>query len=230
MTKRPLCLIQEIKSSRIVITGPVWTHQDQGNEEGRTISNLWEKDHPTVGVLPSLPLMLEAPAQPIWLHAAKLGESWALEQLYSIYQPMVYTLCFRLLGNADDAEDAMQAAFVCAFRGLSRFRGESSVKTWLYRIAVNESMSLLRKRKNAPLPLDELLEIPGGAPDCSEDIAVRAALAQVKPDHRAVLILRFWEDLSYEEIAAALGISLAAARMRLKRAKAEFRKYYQEDL
>ena len=92
-----------------------------------------------------------------WLDAAQHGEEWALEQFFQCYQPAVYALCYRLLGRAEDAEDATQAAFVRAFVALPKFRGGSQVKTWLYRIAVNEALGLLRKRGNAPVELDETL-------------------------------------------------------------------------
>src|SRR5262249_55330330 len=82
-----------------------------------------------------------------WLASAIAGEPEAFARLYDCYQRPVFTLCYRLVGNEDDAHDAMQAAFTKAFRGLSRFRGECRLKTWLYRIAVNESTTLLRKRR-----------------------------------------------------------------------------------
>lgn len=164
-----------------------------------------------------------------WLPAARLGERWALERFYQLYQASVYALCHRLLSRAEDAQDATQTAFIRAFRELPRFRGESSLKTWMYRITVNEALGLLRKRRVA-VALDESTGVSDGAPTVLERLAVRAALAQTSPPHRAILVLRFWEGLSYEEIAEVLGISLSATKMRLHRARDEFRKYYQEEL
>ena len=161
-----------------------------------------------------------------WLRAARAGEAWALERFYHLYQPQVYALCYRLLGRAEDAQDATQSAFIRAFRSFSGFRGESGVRTWLYRIAVNEALTLIRKRKDTA----ELSETPGRAPEPGvlERLVVEAALARVTPDHRAVLILRFWEGLSYEEIAGVLEISLPAAKMRLHRARDDFRRWYED--
>lgn len=164
-----------------------------------------------------------------WLDAAQRGEDWALEQFFQCYQPAVYALCHRLLGRAEDAEDATQAAFVRAFVALPKFRGGSQVKTWLYRIAVNEALGLLRKRGNAPVELDESL-LAGMAGEAHETIqeriAVQRALSALKPEHRAILTLRFWEDLSYEEIAVVLNARLPTVKMRLARAREQFQKQY----
>jgi RNA polymerase sigma-70 factor (ECF subfamily) len=170
-----------------------------------------------------------------WLPAARMGEPWALERLYSDHQPQVYALCRKLLGSAADAEDVAQTVFVRAFRELPRFRGDSAVKTWLYRIAVNESLGALRRRRSATEPLDECLAAGCQGQGCYgevivERLAVQAALATLSPDQRTILVLRFWEGLSYEEIAAVMRISLSAVKMRLLRARNEFRRRYQEDL
>jgi RNA polymerase sigma-70 factor (ECF subfamily) len=164
-----------------------------------------------------------------WLSAARLGERWALEQFYHSYQAQIYSLCYRMLGRAEDAEDAMQSAFVRAFQALPNFRADSSAKTWIYRIAVNEALSLLRKRKNVPAPLEENVRLADGAPAVAERLAIGQALRRVKVDQRAILILRYWEELSYEEIADILGISLAAVKMRLNRAREDFRKRYGDE-
>ncbi len=165
-----------------------------------------------------------------WLDAARSGQEWALEQFFQCYQPAVYALCHRLLGRAEDAEDATQAAFVQAFVALPKFRGNSQVKTWLYRIAVNEALSLLRRRGNAPVELDETFpaNLPGQEHEnIQERLAVQRALAGLKPEHRAILVLRFWEDLSYEEIAAVLNARLPTVKMRLARAREKFQKQYE---
>jgi RNA polymerase sigma-70 factor (ECF subfamily) len=167
-----------------------------------------------------------AAAEDGWLGAARVGEAWALERFYASYQAPVYALCHRLLGRREDAQDATQTAFVRAFRELPRFRGESSARTWLYRIAVNECLSQIRRRRET-VPEPEDAEAPDGAPAALERIAVLSALRETKPDHRAILVLRYWEGLSYEEIAAVLGISLAATKMRLNRAREEFRRCYE---
>jgi RNA polymerase sigma-70 factor, ECF subfamily len=175
-------------------------------------------------------LLSRSPAreEAAWLGAARMGETWALEQFYRSYQPPVYALCFRLLSRPDDARDAVQTTFVRAFRELSRFRGDSALKTWIYRIAVNESLGLIRKRRETTPLLDEAEGSADGTSAIVERLAVRATLSRMKADHRAVLVLRFWEGLSYEETAAVLRISLPATKMRLKRAREEFRALYED--
>ena len=170
----------------------------------------------------------EALEEAAWLGAARQGEAWALERFYSSYQDQVYGLCFRLLGRPEDARDATQTAFVRAFRELPRFRGESAVKTWLYRIAVNEALTMLRRRRDTVEVAEDTAGTTHSEPQIVECLAVRAALECMKPAHRSALILRYWEGLSYEEIAEVLRISLSAAKMRLKRAREEFRKCYEE--
>jgi RNA polymerase sigma-70 factor (ECF subfamily) len=178
--------------------------------------------------MPFLP-RVEAAEETVWLRAARLGESWALERFYHSYQTQIYALCRRLLGGAEDARDATQVTFMRAFRELPRFRGESSARTWLYRIAVNESLTMLRKRRESPLPVDEESE-PAREPEILQRLTVQSALERTRPAHRTILVLRFWEGLSYEEISGVLGITLSATKMRLKRARDEFRVCYGEML
>src|SRR5438270_14026453 len=130
-----------------------------------------------------------------WLPAARMGEPWALERFYSAHQPQVYALCRKLLGRAADAEDVAQTVFVRAFRELPRFRGESAVKTWLYRIAVNESLGALRRRREPVASLDDARTAQRAGQGCPgeailERLAVHAALERLNRDQRAILILR----------------------------------------
>jgi RNA polymerase sigma-70 factor, ECF subfamily len=177
---------------------------------------------------------LEAPeGEAEWLAAARVGDPRALERFFHAYQAQVYTLCLRLLGCAEEAEDATQATFVQAFRALARFQGRSSVKTWLYRIAMNEALMLLRRRRHAPIMLDaDFLDAEFMAADdtlpIAERIVVQMALAQLTADHRIILVLRYWEQLEYEELSAVLNISLSAVKMRLSRARDAFRARYEE--
>jgi RNA polymerase sigma-70 factor (ECF subfamily) len=164
-----------------------------------------------------------------WILAARAGEPWALEHLYRIHVASVHALCARILGRRDDAEDAVQSTFVQAFRNLPRFRGDSSPKTWLYRIAVNQCISLLRKRRDTDA-------IPESA--CADDNSpawimresVSAVLSRLNAEHRTVLALRYWECMDCGEIASILGISISAAKMRLYRARIEFKRDYEGDL
>lgn len=165
--------------------------------------------------------------EPGWLAGARTGQQEALEQFYQDYHAQVYRLCYRLLGRSDDAEDAMQAAFVRAFRALPKFRGDCAVRTWLYRIAVNEALTLQRRRRHTPTDLPDSLPTADAALRITERIVVRETLAQMRPDQRALLVLLYWEEMSYEEIAAILEISLSAVKMRLNRARNAFQKRYE---
>jgi RNA polymerase sigma-70 factor (ECF subfamily) len=166
--------------------------------------------------------------QPEWLEAARLGDTWALEQFYEAYRPLVHRLCARLLTRPEDVEDAMQAVFVSAFRHLPRFRGDSSLKTWMYRLTVNEAIRY-RPGPRDPVALEEGHGSRGAdAGTVVENVHVRDALRCIRPEHSLVLILRFWEGLSIEEIARVLGISQSAVKMRLHRARREFRSRYEE--
>src|SRR5436305_5346570 len=138
------------------------------------------REHPVeTAFSAALPPRAEAPDEQRWLPAARRGEPWALEQLYHCYQPQIYALCFRLLERAEDAEDAVQATFVRAFRALPRFRGDSTARTWLFRIATNEALGILRRRREAPV----LEEKDAGSTDSTavvvEQLAVRSALAHL---------------------------------------------------
>lgn len=162
-----------------------------------------------------------------WLAAARLGDPGALEQFYTTYRPAVYALCHRMTDHSEDAEDVTQATFIRAFRELPRFRGESMLKTWVFRIAVNESLTLRRRKRTTCELTEESANVSDGTPGVVENLAVRAALSRLSTDHRAVLVLRFWEGFQGPEIAQILGISVPAVKMRLHRAREEFRKCYE---
>jgi len=141
-----------------------------------------------------------------------------------------YALAFRLTGNEEDAKDVVQDAYLRAYRGLKRFRGEASFTTWLYRITANCASTQLTKRtRHRHDPLDaELYDIGDPRPDIdpqarAEASALRgrvmAALETLPPRLRAVVVLRDVYDLPHEAIASELGISEAAAKVRLHRAR-----------
>src|SRR5579863_8949949 len=114
---------------------------------------------------------MDASKQRDWLAAAQRGDGWALEQFYEDYRHQIYTLCRRLVSRTEDAEDVVQSTFVRAFRALSGFRGECSPRTWIYRIAVNECATLLRRRRVTT----ELVEDEAGADDVMPAITSRMA-------------------------------------------------------
>lgn len=170
--------------------------------------------------------MSTAESQP-WLSAAQNGQEWALELLHSTHYDSVSSLCRRLLGPTEDAEDAIQTTFIQAFRTISKFRGDCKVKTWLYRIAVNESISLLRKRKELPLKLPDTLVSPDGSKEVLNRVAVQSVMVRIHPDFRTVLTLHYWEELGCEEMAQILNLSVSGVKMRLKRAREAFEKEFE---
>ncbi|MGH9165128.1 MAG: RNA polymerase sigma factor [Acidimicrobiales bacterium] len=165
--------------------------------------------------------------------AAKAGDHRAFEELVKATHADAYTLAFRLTGNEEDAEDVVQEAFVRAFRGLKRFRGDAKFTTWLYRITANCAVTHMRKRhrdRHDVLDTDALLvddrpDIdPEGRLGTADDRRLlQAALQSLSPEMRAVVVLRDIYDLPHEAIAAELGISEGAAKVRLHRARRKLR-------
>ena len=170
----------------------------------------------------------------------KDGNVEAFEQLVIKYQRQIYTVAYRFMGNHEDASDLAQEAFLKAYKSIGRFRGESSLKTWLYHIVSNVCRDELRKRKkgqvfslDAPI-LTEEGEIPRQtedwtyAPDLiyeSKEIQlfIQEALNQLSPEYKEVIILREIQGFSYEEIATHLDCSLGTIKSRLNRARKAMR-------
>jgi len=150
---------------------------------------------------------------------AQAGRRDAFDEIVQRHQRRVYQLCYRFVGNHEDAADLAQDVFVRAFRALPRFKGESSVGTWLHRIAVNVCLNrkALKVPQLAPIhdaePLDTRTERADAALLRGERaVRVRAAVARLPPKQRATLILRAYHDLPHEEIARILGGSVGTAK------------------
>lgn len=171
------------------------------------------------------------------------GEAAAFEELVRSAGPRLLAVTRRLLRNEDDARDAVQEAFLSAFRGLSGFDGNCHLLTWLHRIAVNAGLMKLRGRRRRPeAPIDDLLpdfdetghhltSIEPWRPEPllaleREEVrsGVRAAIDRLPDSYRTVLLLRDIEDMSTEETAQALGVSENAVKVRLHRARQALRK------
>ena len=165
------------------------------------------------------------------IELALAGQSSAFETLVVRYQDRLYTAMISIVGSADEAEDVVQESFIQAYLKLDTFQRNSRVFTWLYRIAFNFALARRRRRKNHQ-SLDETRENTGAEPEFegdtpdtrmtrSEDIQlVHRALALLSEDHRSILVLREMEDLSYEDIAEVLKISIGTVRSRLNRSRA----------
>lgn len=162
----------------------------------------------------------------------KAGDSSTFEPIIKTYQDRIYNLCYYLLGNPQDAEDAAQEVFIKAFRNLKGFRPEASLYTWLYRIGVNTCLD--QKRKLRPEPLGNESQAEGLAstepsPERryeSKEIgqAINSALEHLSKNSRAVIVLKEIEGLPYEEIAEVLNASVGTIKSRLSRAREELRR------
>jgi len=165
--------------------------------------------------------------------AARAGDHAAFEELVRATASDTYSLAHRLVGNEEDARDVVQEAYLRAFRGIQRFRGDAQFSTWLHRITANCAATHLGRRirhRHEELGEDDALvdEHPGRSPELvAESHALRdrltAELAELPPRLRAVVVLRDVYDLPHEAIAAELGISVAAAKVRLHRARKRLR-------
>ena len=165
--------------------------------------------------------------------AAKAGERGAFDTLVKATYAEVYTLAYRLTGNEEDARDVVQEAYFRAFRSLKRFRGDSRFSTWMYRITANCASSYLtRRRKGRHEQLSDDDSHPDERPEADpEEMAeagllrdrLTAALADLPPLLRSVVVLRDVYDLPHEAIASELGITEAAAKVRLHRARRKLR-------
>jgi RNA polymerase sigma-70 factor, ECF subfamily len=159
------------------------------------------------------------------------GRREAFDILVERHRRHVYQLCFRYVGTHEDAADLAQDTFIRAFKGLKGFKGESSLATWLYRIAVNVCLNRLALKTPRSEPLDptDRADLRAERPDVAllrdeRAAEVRAAIRQLPPKQRATLILRVYHELPHEEIAAILGSSVGAAKANLFHALANLKK------
>jgi RNA polymerase sigma-70 factor (ECF subfamily) len=180
--------------------------------------------------------------------AAKKGDAAAFEELVSRYESKIFRLTMNITRNREDAEDAMQDAFLKSYSHLKNFQGDSRFYTWLVRIAANEALMRLRKRRPNQFSLDEPIEgdedlMPRELQDWGPSPEQRFAqtemhgilsgvIDELKPYYRTVFVLRDIEELSTEETAATLGISVPAVKSRLLRARLKLRqkldRYFQQ--
>jgi RNA polymerase sigma-70 factor (ECF subfamily) len=160
------------------------------------------------------------------LRQSVAGDGRAFHALVDRHADRLYRLAVSLVGSPADAEDVLQEAFTGAYRGLSGFQQRASVKTWLTRILVTQAAKWRRDRKRPVVTGAEELDdagTPGGAGIVESKLDVHAAVARLTPEHREVIVLREFEQLSYEEIAQALDVPRGTVESRLHRARAELR-------
>ena len=181
-------------------------------------------------------------SDPILIEKIKAGEYQAFEALVTRYESKVYRLAIRMLRNPQDAEDAIQETFLQVHRGLPGFEGRSAFSTWLFRLATNVCLMKIRHRETEPsklLPLEDYLpRYEEGEVPQMVDWTIRPeeallskesrekmmeALEKIPPEYRAVFILRDMEGFSNAETGDSLGISIAAVKSRLHRARLALR-------
>lgn len=178
----------------------------------------------------------------------KKGERLAFDELISTHQERVFNTAFRLMGNYEEALDLTQEVFLNCFRKIGSFKGDSALSTWLYRITVNTAKNRWKYQQSrgfnkthsldAPLPADDeerVKQFPDPQPTPRKVASDREAMAfleshlnALNEEHREVLVLRYIEELSYEEIADILRLSLGTVKSRIHRARNELRNAMQD--
>lgn len=171
-----------------------------------------------------------------WIQQAIQGNDDSFAFLVELYQRPVYNLCYRMLGNAQEAEDAAQETFWRAYQALRRYDPQRSFITWLLSIAAHYCIDQQRKRRIPLLDLDLLPEedVPDAAPDPARVMAdkdsqgqIQYLLKKLSPLDRAAIVLRYWYDFSEEEIAKTLSLTVSAVKSRLFRARRELAERFQ---
>lgn len=171
-----------------------------------------------------------------WVNAAIDGDQDAFAEIVYTFQDAVYNLCYRMLGNAAEAEDAAQEAFLKAYMNLTRYDQGRSFKTWVLSIASNHCIDRIRKRKMVLMSIDEpttaTLSLSSDEPQ-PEQMAmmnersqqVQDLIDQLPEDYRLAVVLRYWYDYSYAEIADQMDTSESAIKSRLFRARKMLAEY-----
>jgi RNA polymerase sigma-70 factor (ECF subfamily) len=171
------------------------------------------------------------------------GRTAAFGELVRRYQDRLYNTVYRLVDNAEDAQDVVQDAFLNAYQSLATFKGDSQFFTWLYRIAVNTAISLKRKQRVTltikasrfgeggaePLDHSEISRPEYALEQAEQERWIQEALNRLSPEHRTVLILKDMEGQKYETIAEILQVPIGTIRSRLHRARLELREILESD-
>lgn len=158
------------------------------------------------------------------LEAARTGDERAFGELVGPYRDRLWATCFRITGNREDAEDALQDCLIYTWRSIDRFRGDSRLSTWMFRIATNAALAVVRRRR---APVDELVDVADARRDFTERIAdsdrIQSALRLLPEDFRVALVLREFGDFTYDEIAAHQGVLVQTVKTRIHRARGQLR-------
>jgi RNA polymerase sigma-70 factor (ECF subfamily) len=177
-----------------------------------------------------------------FIRRLQAGEDAAYDELVRTYNASIYHVAYRMLGNSADASDAVQDTFVKVFRNVENFRGDASLKTWIFRFGISEILNRLRwwKRRHrlSTVSMDDdrngngktfcirdLAPSPHQSLESKEqEVAIQQALGRLSADHRSIVVLRDIEGFSYIDIAEVLGISVGTVKSRLARARADMKK------
>src|SRR5262245_21952299 len=180
------------------------------------LTSVWPRITDTPGKL-----VATNPTDAELVEACLAGRRDAFDTIVERHRRQVYQLCYRFVGNHEDASDLAQDVFVRAYRGLHRFKGQASLGTWLYRISVNVSLNRVSARRPITTPVTEQRLV--STADSPVDLVlreeraeqVRAAIARLPRKQRATLILRTYHELPHHQIASVLGSSVGAVKANL---------------
>lgn len=174
----------------------------------------------------------------IWVQQARRGDRSAFSRLVEAYQRPVFNLTYRMLGSVEEAEDAAQEAFLRAYSRLGQYDPEMKFSTWLFSIANHYCIDRLRKRRTTQISIDDnpvLQNLEGDHPRPERHalqqearLEVQTMLDRLAPEYRTPLVLRYWEELSYEEIAESMNVTVATVKSRLFRARQQLAAIYKE--
>jgi RNA polymerase sigma-70 factor (ECF subfamily) len=179
-----------------------------------------------------------SPNETEWLIRAQNGDDEAFTELVNLYQNPVYNLCYRMLGDSQEAEDAAQETFWRAYQAIRRYDRSRPFATWLLSIAAHYCIDQQRKRRLPTLEIDDWMEevLPDTTPDPERSVSksqeqemLRRMLKGMNPQDRAALILRYWYEFSEEEISNAMHISVSAVKSRLYRARQRMAELWQAE-
>ena len=157
-----------------------------------------------------------------------MGDQDAHYRLYKLYSKGMYNVAYRIVGNEDDASDALQEAFISAFRNLDSYRADATFGAWIKRIVVNKSITALQRRKFEPIPENDRWdvaeeEVPMAYADELTVDRVKKGIEQLPDGYRSVLSLYLLEGYDHQEIGDIMGISESTSKSQLNRAKAKLR-------
>jgi len=174
----------------------------------------------------------------LWIQKALQGDDHSFGNLVEEYQKPVFSLCYRMLGNSKDAEDAAQESFIRAYRYLKKYDPNRSFATWLLSIAAHYCIDRMRKRRLPTISTDSLpakIIADRNAPNPErkfrqqeKEVMIQNLINKLSPTDRAAIILRYWHECSEVEISQALDLTVSAVKSRLYRARQALAKSYLE--